>query len=160
MALPRPCYSLFCSSSSSSLLLHLYSLSKTPAGLQAVRKLHGHLKAVKESAVERTLPQAKVINLTPQEQSLDEDLNEAAQVRLPAYLLPMLLLCVIFCRFCGHRAVWKMLPNNIAVTSCAGTMPGNAISLAVSLCCCSIGARIVEGMHDHIPPMQPTEPSY
>ncbi len=48
--------------------------------MQAVRKLHGHLKAVKEAAVERSLPQAKPITLTPQEQSLDEDLNEAAQV--------------------------------------------------------------------------------
>lgn len=46
-----------------------------------MRKLHGHLKAVKEAAVERKLPQAKPITLTPQEQSLDEDLNEAAQVR-------------------------------------------------------------------------------
>ena len=45
-----------------------------------MRKLHGHLKAVKEAAVERKLPQAKPITLTPQEQSLDEDLNEAAQV--------------------------------------------------------------------------------
>ena len=52
---------------------------------QAVRKLHGHLKAVKEAAVERNLPQAKPITLTPQEQSLDEDLDEAAQVRLLAY---------------------------------------------------------------------------
>lgn len=47
---------------------------------QAVRKLHSHLKAVKEAAVERGLPQAKPITLTPQEQSLDEDLDEAAQV--------------------------------------------------------------------------------
>lgn len=46
-----------------------------------MRKLHGHLKAVKEAAVERNLPQAKPITLTPQEQSLDEDLTEAAQVR-------------------------------------------------------------------------------
>ncbi|KAL3153398.1 hypothetical protein ABBQ38_011736 [Trebouxia sp. C0009 RCD-2024] len=46
---------------------------------KAVRKLHGHLKAVKEAAVERSLPQAKPITLTPQEQSLDEDLDEAAQ---------------------------------------------------------------------------------
>lgn len=46
---------------------------------KAVRKLHGHLKAVKQAAVERKLPQAKAITLTPQEQSLDEDLNEAAQ---------------------------------------------------------------------------------
>ncbi|KAL0030160.1 hypothetical protein WJX77_000722 [Trebouxia sp. C0004] len=46
---------------------------------KAVRKLHGHLKAVKEAAVERNLPQAKPITLTPQEQSLDEDLDEAAQ---------------------------------------------------------------------------------
>jgi len=52
---------------------------------QAVRKLHGHLKAVKEAAVERNLPQAKPITLTPQEQSLDEDLDEAAQVRLLVY---------------------------------------------------------------------------
>lgn len=51
--------------------------------MQAVRKLHGHLKAVKEAAVERKLPQVKPITLTPQEQSLDEDLNEAAQVSLP-----------------------------------------------------------------------------
>lgn len=48
--------------------------------MQAVRKLHGHLKAVKEAAVERELPQARPIALTPQEQTLDEDLNEAAQV--------------------------------------------------------------------------------
>ena len=48
--------------------------------LQAVRKLHGHLKAVKEAAVERSMPQAKPITLTPQEQTLDEDLDEAAQV--------------------------------------------------------------------------------
>jgi len=52
---------------------------------QAVRKLHGHLKAVKEAAVERNLPQAKPITLTPQEQSLDEDLDEAAQVSLLVY---------------------------------------------------------------------------
>ena len=48
--------------------------------MQAVRKLHGHLKAVKEAAVERSLPQAKPISLTPHEQTLDEDLEEAAQV--------------------------------------------------------------------------------
>ena len=48
--------------------------------VQAIRKLHGHLKAVKQAAVERKLPQAKAITLTPQEQSLDEDLDEAAQV--------------------------------------------------------------------------------
>lgn len=47
---------------------------------QAVRKLHSHLKAVKEAAVERGLPQPKPITLTPQEQTLDEDLDEAAQV--------------------------------------------------------------------------------
>ena len=52
-----------------------------------MRKLHDHLKAVKEAAVERNLPQAKPITLTPQEQSLDEDLNEAAQVRARACLL-------------------------------------------------------------------------
>lgn len=55
--------------------------------MQAVRKLHGHLKAVKEAAVERSLPQAKPITLTPQEQSLDEDLDEAAQVRAVSLLL-------------------------------------------------------------------------
>lgn len=48
--------------------------------MQAVRKLHGHLKAVQEAAVDRTLPQAKPITLTPQEQTLDEDLDDAAQV--------------------------------------------------------------------------------
>lgn len=48
--------------------------------LQAVRKVHGHLKAVQEAAVDRTLPQAKPITLTPQEQTLDEDLDDAAQV--------------------------------------------------------------------------------
>ena len=47
---------------------------------QAVRKLHGHLKSLREAAVERDLPQAKPINLTPHEQTLDEDLDEAAQV--------------------------------------------------------------------------------
>ena len=48
--------------------------------MQAVRKLHSHLKAVQEAAVDRTLPQAKPITLTPQEQTLDEDLEDAAQV--------------------------------------------------------------------------------
>lgn len=52
-----------------------------------MRKLHGHLKAVKEAAVERKLPQAKPITLMPQEQSLDEDLNEAAQVGSSVLLL-------------------------------------------------------------------------
>ena len=51
--------------------------------MQAVRKLHSHLKAVQEAAVDRTLPQVKPITLTPQEQTLDEDLDDAAQVLLP-----------------------------------------------------------------------------
>ena len=73
---------------------------------QAVRKLHGHLKAVKEAAVERNLPQAKPITLTPQEQSLDEDLDEAAQVSLLAYICSYLLVqlrlpaCVVRVMLC------------------------------------------------------------
>ena len=66
---------------------------------QAVRKLHGHLKAVKEAAVERKLPQARPITLTPQEQSLDEDLDEAAQVSLLAHDCSYLLVRCFWCLY-------------------------------------------------------------
>eukprot|EP00891_Asterochloris_glomerata_P009605 jgi/Astpho2/9605/Aster-03877 len=46
---------------------------------KAVRKLHGHLKAAKQAAVERTLPQVKPVELAPHEQGLDEELEEAAK---------------------------------------------------------------------------------
>ena len=52
----------------------------TTTDAQAVRKLHGHLKAVQEAAVDRTLPEVKPVTLTPQVQTLDEDLDDAAQV--------------------------------------------------------------------------------
>ena len=47
--------------------------------------MHGHLKAVQEAAVDRTLPEVKPITLTPQVQTLDEDLDDAAQVHMQAW---------------------------------------------------------------------------
>lgn len=48
---------------------------------QAVRKLYEHLKAAKEAAVGRSLPVAAAAPaLTPHPMSLDEELDEAAQV--------------------------------------------------------------------------------
>ncbi len=60
-------------------MLHSLSRLMVPC-LQAVRKLHGHLKAAKQAAVERTLPQVKPVELAPHEQGLDEELEEAAKV--------------------------------------------------------------------------------
>ena len=48
---------------------------------QAVRKLYEHLKAAKEADVGRSLPVAAAAPvLAPHAQSLDEELDEAAQV--------------------------------------------------------------------------------
>jgi hypothetical protein len=49
--------------------------------VQAVRRLHGHLRAAKEAAVERTLPQVRDIKLAPHEADVDGELDEAAEVR-------------------------------------------------------------------------------
>ncbi|KAK9836541.1 hypothetical protein WJX74_002758 [Apatococcus lobatus] len=46
---------------------------------KAMRKLHGHLKAVEEAAVARTLPQVQPINLQPHEKDLETELQEGAQ---------------------------------------------------------------------------------
>ncbi len=48
--------------------------------LQAVRKLHTHLRAAKEAAVERTLPQVREIVMAPHARTVDEELDEAAEV--------------------------------------------------------------------------------
>ena len=50
--------------------------------MQAVKKLHGHLRAVKEAAVERTLPAVKEVVMAPHARTMDEELDEAALVRL------------------------------------------------------------------------------
>ncbi len=47
---------------------------------QAVRKLHAHLRAAKEAAIERTLPKAREVSMAPHAQTVDEDLDEAAEV--------------------------------------------------------------------------------
>ena len=52
------------------------------AHVQAVRKLHGHLRAVKEAAVERTLPAVREVVMAPHARTVDEELDEAALVRL------------------------------------------------------------------------------
>lgn len=44
-----------------------------------MRKLHGHLKAVEEAAVARTLPQVQAIHLQPHEKDLETELQEGAQ---------------------------------------------------------------------------------
>ena len=49
--------------------------------MQAVRKLHGHLRAVKEAAVERTLPAVREVVMAPHARTVDEELDEAALVR-------------------------------------------------------------------------------
>ena len=48
--------------------------------LQAVRKLHTHLRAAKEAAVERALPQVREIVMAPHARTVDEELDEAAEV--------------------------------------------------------------------------------
>ena len=53
--------------------------------MQAVRKLHGHLRAVKEAAVERTLPAVKEVVMAPHARTMDEELDEAALVRSILY---------------------------------------------------------------------------
>ena len=46
-----------------------------------MRKVHGHLRASKVAAVERSMPQPSSIPLLqPHSQSVDEDLDDAAQV--------------------------------------------------------------------------------
>ena len=50
-------------------------------GSQAVRKLHGHLRAAKEAAVERTLPRVQPVGMAPHVDDVDAELDEAAQVR-------------------------------------------------------------------------------
>lgn len=49
--------------------------------LQAMRKLHSHLRAGKMAAVEQTLPQpSSAPSLQPHSRGVDEDLNDAARV--------------------------------------------------------------------------------
>ena len=48
--------------------------------VQAMRKLHGHLRAVREAAVGATLPQARPAAMRPHADDLDAELDEAAQV--------------------------------------------------------------------------------
>uniref|UniRef100_A0A1D2A005 RNA cytidine acetyltransferase n=2 Tax=Auxenochlorella protothecoides TaxID=3075 RepID=A0A1D2A005_AUXPR len=45
---------------------------------KALRRLHAHLRAAKEAAVERTLPAPKPLALLPHAQDLDAELDEAA----------------------------------------------------------------------------------
>ena len=47
---------------------------------QAVRKLHAHLRAAGEAAMERTLPKVREISMAPHAQTVDQDLDEAAEV--------------------------------------------------------------------------------
>ena len=47
---------------------------------QAMRKLHAHLRAAKEAAMERTLPKVREISMAPHAQTVDQDLDEAAEV--------------------------------------------------------------------------------
>ena len=57
---------------------------------QAVRKLYEHLKAAKEADVGRSLPVAAAAPaLAPHALSLDDELDEAAQVRLKSTGLHM-----------------------------------------------------------------------
>ena len=55
--------------------------------------MHGHLRAAKEAAVERTLPRVGAApDLAPHPDSLDEELDAAAQVRWHStpFMLPLL----------------------------------------------------------------------
>lgn len=58
--------------------------------MQAVRKLHGHLRAVKEAAVERTLPAVREVVMAPHARTVDEELDEAALVRLTPHCSNMM----------------------------------------------------------------------
>ncbi len=49
--------------------------------MQAIRKLYGLLRGAREAAVGRTLPQAQEIQMQPHAVDVDQDLDEAAQVR-------------------------------------------------------------------------------
>lgn len=49
--------------------------------MQAVRRMHAHLRAAKEAAVERTLPQVRQVSMKPHEADVDEELDQAAEVR-------------------------------------------------------------------------------
>lgn len=71
--------------------------------LQAVRKLHGHLRAAREAAVERTLPQIKEIVMAPHARTVDEELDEAAEVR-SAFLVMLYLQHRNLARSCRHAA--------------------------------------------------------
>ena len=46
-----------------------------------MRKLHGHLRAVREAALGATLPQARPAAMRPHADDLDAELDEAAQVQ-------------------------------------------------------------------------------
>ena len=49
---------------------------------QAVRKLHAHLRAAKEAAVEHTLPQLRApASMQPHAVDMDQELDDAARVR-------------------------------------------------------------------------------
>ena len=57
---------------------------------QAVRKLHAHLRAAKEAAVERTLPQLRApASMQPHAVDMDQELDDAARVRALTSFLRM-----------------------------------------------------------------------
>lgn len=54
------------------------------ACMQAVRKLHANLRAAKEAALERTLPQLRApASMQPHAVDMDQELDDAARVRAP-----------------------------------------------------------------------------
>ncbi len=55
---------------------------------KAVRKLYAHLRAAKEAAVARTLPVARPVSMLPHAVDVDEELDEAAQVRMEGVVVP------------------------------------------------------------------------
>ena len=85
------------------LLYAVFTAKAVVSCLQAVRKLHGHLKAAKQAAVERTLPQVKPVELAPHEQGLDEELDEAAKVLRYFEDLSPYLRCVA-CMICLSKS--------------------------------------------------------
>lgn len=45
-----------------------------------MRKLHGHMRAVREAAVDATMPAVREAEMRPHADDLDAELDEAAQV--------------------------------------------------------------------------------
>lgn len=72
---------------------------------QAVRKLHAHLRAAKEAAVERTLPQLRApASMQPHAVDMDQELDDAAMVgALACSFTPLRRIAIHFMNFSARH---------------------------------------------------------